>query len=86
MKTLLKSLLIPALCAFFLLQAQPAAAHSKDNDVLVMDHGIPTDGKKETYGIYVYWPDKEMEFGALQTDLKSVDAVGDRKKVVKKDQ
>jgi hypothetical protein len=61
MKKLLKLLLLPALCAFFLLQAQQVAAQSKDNDVLVMEFGRSNPLNVKTAGIFIFWPDKEIE-------------------------
>ncbi|HEX2898949.1 MAG TPA: hypothetical protein VHS96_04440 [Bacteroidia bacterium] len=84
MKTLLKSLLIPALCAFFLLQAQPANAQSKDNDVLVMEYGSLYQASPKTHGLYIYWPDKDVEFISLEFPSKSEDVVANKKLAVKK--
>lgn len=84
MKKLLKLLLLPALCAFFLLQAQQVAAQSKDNDVLVMEFGNLHSTTTTAYGIYVFWPDKELEFTALQRSTKLEEVVAIKKTVFKK--
>jgi hypothetical protein len=85
MKKLLKLLLLPALCAFFLLQAQQVAAQSKDNDVLVMECGSPDDpANRKTYGIYVYWPDKEVEYLALGVPFNAKEWVANRVVLYKK--
>lgn len=84
MKTLLKSLLIPALCAFFLLQAQQANAQSKDNDVLVMEFGYAYILNAKTYGIYVYWPDKDMEFTKLPIPNSPESVIANKKSTYKK--
>jgi hypothetical protein len=84
MKYLYKFLLLPALCAFFLLQAQRVAAQSKDNDVLLLEHGFEGVMSGKTYGMYVFWPDKEVEFISMQLSTKPEDQVSNKSLVMKK--
>lgn len=84
MKKLLKLLIIPALCAFFLLQAQPANAQSKDNDVLVMEFGWEGSIGGKNYGMYIFWPDKEVEFISMLVANKPEEVIPNKKQVFKK--
>jgi hypothetical protein len=84
MKKLLKLLLLPALCAFFLLQAQQVAAQSKDNDVLVMEFGYPTVTFGKKLGLYIYWPDKDMEFIPMEVSRSPELAIANKKMIYSK--
>ena len=84
MKNPLKTLLIPALCAFFLLQAQQANAQSKDNDVLVMEYGFLFAGSSKTHGLYIFWPDKDSEFIQLENAARAIDLLDVKKTIYRK--
>ncbi len=89
MKKLLKLLLLPALCAFVLLQAQQVTAQSKDNDVLVMEYvNLNTaQSKSNGYGLYLFWPDKDIEFvsvGGVGIVIKDEEILAIKVKVYKK--
>lgn len=83
MKNLLKYLLLPALCALFLLQAQQVAAQSKDNDVLLLKFGLQAGGGK-TYGMYIFWPDKDVEFIPMELTSSPATYIANKSLVTKK--
>ncbi len=84
MKNLLKLLLLPALCAFCLLQAQQVAAQSKDNDVLVLEYGYLMHMNAKTHGLYIFWPDKDSEFIPIEVADKATEILAIKRTIYQK--
>lgn len=77
-------LLVPVVCLLFLLGGQRVAAQSKENDVLVMEFGFEGAIGAKTYGMYIFWPDKEVEFISMQIHSKPEEAVANKKLLFRK--
>lgn len=77
-------LTIVLLLAGSMISFQPAAAQASDNDILVMEYGYLLPLNMKSYGIYIYWPDKEMEFIQIKPATKADEVLELKKTIYKK--
>lgn len=71
MNNILKSFLITAICSLFFFQANEARGQSKDNDVLVMEVSSNVFINTKEFGIYLFWPDRDVEFISIEVKNNS---------------